>query len=97
MPCPEEGRVIDKPADKPLEKPASYEALLEQITPEIHQQLRRATELGKWPDGQRLTPEQIERCLEAVIVWEQRNLPEEERTGYIDRSGLDKGPRGNKH
>lgn len=47
--------------------------------------LRRAIELGKFPDGRRLTDRQRELCLEAVIAWEHRNLPEHERTGYIDR------------
>lgn len=83
--------------DNPPDRPDSYHDLLERITPEIHQQLRRAIELGKWPDGGRLSPEQLERCLEAVIAWEQNNLPEEERTGYIDRSGLGNAVHGQKH
>lgn len=81
----------------PPDKPATYHDLLEQITPDVHQRLRRAIELGKWPDGERLSPAQLERCLEAVIAWEQNNLPEEERTGYIDRSGLDNATHGQKH
>ena len=42
--------------------------------------------LGKWPDGRKLTPEQREISLEAVIYYENlHNIPEEERTGYLDR------------
>jgi len=71
-------------------KPESFEALLAGMTPEIHQSLKTAVELGKWPSGERLTPEQVELCLQAVIAWDARNLPESERVAYIDRSDLQK-------
>lgn len=73
-----------------IENYDSYEALLHAITPEVHEQLRRAIELGKWPNGDRLTSEQREHCLQAVIAWEAKHLPEEERVGYIDRTNLRK-------
>lgn len=53
------------------------------ITPEIYQSLKLAVEIGKWPDGRKLTLEQKELSLQAMIAWEQQNLPEEERTGYM--------------
>lgn len=71
-------------------KPASFEALLAGMTPEIHQSLKLAVELGKWPNGDRLTQEQVELCLQAVIAWDLRNLPEAERVAYIDRGDLQK-------
>ena len=55
------------------------------ITPEVHASLKRAVEIGKWPDGSALSREQRELCLQAVIAWESTALPENERTGYIDR------------
>ncbi len=45
--------------------------------------VKLAIEIGKWPDGRKLTQEQKELCLQAVIAWELQNLPEEERTGYM--------------
>lgn len=57
--------------------------MLEVLTPEIVASLKRAVELGKWPDGRRLTREQTATCLQAVIAWESKHLPETERTGYI--------------
>jgi len=57
--------------------------MLEVLNPEIVGRLRRAVELGKWPDGQRLSREQVATCLQAVIAWETKHLPEAERTGYI--------------
>lgn len=57
--------------------------MLEVLTPDVVTNLRRAVELGKWPDGRRLTREQTETCLQAVIAWETKHLPETERSGYI--------------
>lgn len=34
------------------------------LTPDIYQRLATAVELGKWPDGVPLTPEQKENCLQ---------------------------------
>lgn len=61
----------------------NYSDLLERITPEIYENLKRAVELGKWPDGRVVTPEQRQHSLEAVIAYEHQHLPPEERTGYI--------------
>lgn len=61
----------------------NYRELLSSLTPEIYLSLRRAVELGKWPDGNKLTSEQRQLCIEAVIAYEQRNMAPEERTGYV--------------
>ncbi len=59
------------------------DALLKQVTPEIYQRMKRAVETGRWPDGAAVTAEQRENCLAIVIAWDQRNLPEDERTGWL--------------
>ncbi|MFC6668846.1 YeaC family protein [Marinobacterium aestuariivivens] len=66
----------------------NYEQLIESMTPEMHRSLKRAVELGKWPNGERLSEEQRSISLRAVIAYDQR-LPEDERTGYIDRTRPD--------
>lgn len=63
-----------------------FEQLLSTLTPEIVASLKRAVELGKWPDGRALTQEQREHSLQAVLTWEARNLPEEQRTGYMPQA-----------
>lgn len=65
--------------------PDNFQDLIRQITPEIHQNLRRAIELGKWSNGERLSREQVELCLQAVIAYEAGTVDESERTGFIDR------------
>ncbi len=49
------------------------DALMATLTPEIYQRLLTAVELGKWPDGNRLTEEQKEHCLHIVMLWQARN------------------------
>ncbi len=68
-----------------------FQHLIANITPEIYASLKRAVEIGRWPDGRRLTAEQRELSLQAVIAWEANHLPETERTGYIDRGSKAEG------
>ena len=60
-----------------------FSELLNTLTPEVYQRLKRAVELGKWPDGRALTRQQRQLSLQAVIAYELQHLPEEERSGYI--------------
>lgn len=62
---------------------SSFLEAIENITPEIYQSLKLAVEIGKWPDGRKLSQEQKELTLQALIAWEIQNLPEEERIGYM--------------
>nr|WP_298143991.1 DUF1315 family protein [uncultured Pseudomonas sp.] len=63
----------------------SFADAIDNITPEIYQSLKLAVEIGKWPDGRKLTREQKELTLQALIAWEAQNLPEEERIGYMEQ------------
>ncbi len=64
---------------------SSFAEMIENITPDIYQNLKLAVEIGKWPDGRKLTLEQKELTLQAMIAWEQHNLPENQRTGYMSQ------------
>jgi uncharacterized protein YeaC (DUF1315 family) len=64
----------------------TYDELIARLDPTVYQNLRQSIELGRWPDGRKLTPEQREISLQAVIYYENlHKVPEQERTGYIDR------------
>lgn len=69
----------------------NIEQMLAILDPEIVQRLKTAVEIGKWPNGVVLTQEQRSICMQAVIAWEAQNLPEEERSGYIDRGTKEEG------
>ncbi|WP_339499347.1 YeaC family protein [Pseudomonas silesiensis] len=62
---------------------SSFNEMISNITPEIYQNLKLAVEIGKWSDGNKLTAEQRELSLQAMIAWEIQNLPEDQRTGYM--------------
>ncbi len=63
-----------------------YQQLLKSITPDIYASLKRAVELGKWPNGDRLTPAQRESCMQAVIAYDLQHKPQQQRVGYIHTS-----------
>lgn len=60
-----------------------YAELLKSLTPEVYESLKRAVELGKWPNGVRLSREQRETCLQAIIAYDKLHKTEEERVGFI--------------
>ena len=68
----------------------SLQDVVQHMDPEIHMNMKTAVELGRWANGERLTAQQLENCMQAIIAYEQKNLPEHERVGYIDRAGLKK-------
>lgn len=67
--------------------------ILRLVTPEVHAALRTAVETGRWADGNTLTREQRELCLQALIAWEARHLAPEQRVGHIDRGSKAEGAR----
>ena len=62
-----------------------YLQLIATMSPEIYQSLIRSVELGKWPDGRTVTPEQRENAMQAIIAWGESHLPECDRIGYIEK------------
>lgn len=70
-----------------------HKALIESLSSTTVSQFKVALELGKWPDGRRLGEEQKSACLQAIIYWECRHLPEEQRTGFIHRGPKEDGDR----
>lgn len=60
-----------------------FQQLINAITPEIYENLKRSIETGKWPDGRKVTPEQLQNSMQAVIAYEEQHMAPEERTGYV--------------
>ncbi len=67
-------------ADGVMPPPENLQELVANMTPVMYGNLQQAIELGKWDDGSRLTPEQTERCMQLVILYEEHHLPEAQRT-----------------
>lgn len=75
----------------------NIEQMLAILDPEIVSRLKTAVEIGKWPNGIVLTTEQRQICMQAVIAWEAQNLPEKERSGYIDKGHKEEGEECDSH
>ena len=58
-------------------------SMISNIDHDTYAILKQALELGKWANGIKLTREQKELTMMAIIAGEQKNLPEEQRSGYM--------------
>lgn len=65
------------------------QTVLNHLSPEIVAKFRTAIEIGKWDNGDKLSLEQRQTCMQAVMIWEYEHLPINERTGYIPKKGDD--------
>jgi uncharacterized protein YeaC (DUF1315 family) len=65
----------------------NFKEMIDNMSPEVYVKLKQAVELGKWPNGVRLTPDQTELCLQAVITYDYSNKEEKDRVGYIETKG----------
>ena len=63
----------------------TVDELVESLTPHMVNDLKRAIEIGKFPDNRAVSEEQRELMIEATILYDALKLPEEERTGFIHR------------
>jgi uncharacterized protein YeaC (DUF1315 family) len=70
----------------------SVEQLIDAVTPAIYVNLKSAIELSKWPSGTRLSSEQLDYCMQAIILYEARHVPVAERTGYDLPTGCARSP-----
>lgn len=61
-----------------------YSQLVATITPEIRDNMLKAVELGRWPNGDKVSEEQRAHCLQALIAYDELSgKPKSERIGYI--------------
>ncbi|MDA0147167.1 YeaC family protein [Vibrio sp. LaRot3] len=49
------------------------EQLVNAITPEAYQRLLYAVETGKWPEGETLTQQQRDSCMQAVMLYQSKH------------------------
>lgn len=59
--------------------------MIRDMSPEVYQSLKRALELGKWPDGRVLSRAQREETMQAVIAWDAIHQAGGQRIGAIDK------------
>jgi len=62
-----------------------YRQMIDSMSPDIYRSLKRSVETGRWPDGSPVTTAQRQNAMQAIIAWDEKHLPENERVGYIDQ------------
>ena len=60
--------------------PESIEQLLSIMDVDTYKTIQTAVEVGKWKDGTRLRHEQVERCLQILILYEARHFSKDSQT-----------------
>lgn len=68
---------------EPTQPPLTFDEIIDRITPDMHANLQRTVQLGRFADGRRLTREQQADLLHTLMAWEAKNLPEEQRSGFL--------------
>ena len=60
--------------------PESIEQLISIMDEDTYKTIQTAVEVGKWKDGTRLRREQVERCLQILILYEARHFSKDSQT-----------------
>jgi len=60
--------------------PESIEQLISTMDEDTYKTIKTAVEVGKWKDGTRLRREQVEHCLQILILYEARHFSKDVQT-----------------
>tara|TARA_B100001029_G_scaffold67707_1_gene55082 strand:- start:236 stop:478 length:243 start_codon:yes stop_codon:yes gene_type:complete len=60
--------------------PESIEQLISIMDEDTYKTIQTAVEVGKWKDGTRLRREQVEHCLQILILYEARHFSKDSQT-----------------
>ena len=64
----------------------NFNDIVESMDVQLYERFKKGLELGKWPDGKKLTQQQKETCMQAIICYEDlHKINETERVGFLDR------------
>ncbi len=62
-----------------------FDELARNLDLQTYERFKTAVELGRWPNGDGVKPEQRELMLQAIILYEQQHLPEDQRTAFLPK------------
>ena len=60
-----------------------FNKFVQSISPDMAESMKLAVETGRWPDGRKLTEEERETTLQAIIAYDFREKKTEDRVGYV--------------
>ncbi|WP_223668883.1 YeaC family protein [Kangiella shandongensis] len=64
-----------------------YSKLIETLTPDMIERFTAAVETGKWPDGTKLSEQQKETCLQAILLYQAKQNDAAEEPFTITKDG----------
>jgi hypothetical protein len=64
----------------------SYLQAVESLTPDIIERLRTAVEIGKWPNGEKLSDEQRNNAMQALMIWQAKHGPDDDSQPFTINS-----------
>lgn len=62
-----------------------FEELIDALTFDRYEVLKRAVELGKWPDGRALQKDEHASALQILIAYDKKYKTEADRIGFVPR------------
>ncbi len=64
-----------------------YSKLIDSLTPDMIDRFSEAVATGKWPDGQTLSAEQKESCIQAIMLYRARFSEQNDEPFTISKEG----------
>lgn len=65
-----------------------FSRLIDTLTPDMIERFTAAVETGKWPDGSKLTDQQKETCMQAIMLYKAKNSGNDEEEPFtVTREG----------
>ncbi|MET1255474.1 DUF1315 family protein [Aliikangiella maris] len=60
-----------------------YSQTVANLNPELISKLKEAIELGRWENGDKLTSEQVESAMQAVMLWESKHRNNDDAEPFV--------------
>jgi uncharacterized protein len=60
-----------------------YSQTVINLPKEMIAKLKAAVELGRWENGEKLTSEQVESAIQAVLLWEAKHLGNQHQEPFV--------------
>lgn len=60
-----------------------FEKAAQSMGSDVYQRFKSAIETGRWPDGSSVSEEQKQTCMQAIILYEQKHVAADQRTGFV--------------
>lgn len=64
-----------------------FSQLIQTLTPDMIERFTTAVETGKWPDGSKLSEQQKETCIQAILLYQARLNESDDEPFTVTKTG----------